>query len=57
MSKSHNFQKLKHVVVEIFPFPNFPAGYQHGMVQVFTMMIQMMFFILYCYPHRKTIAK
>ena len=57
MSKSHNFQKLKHMVVEIFPFLNFLAGYQHGMVQVFTMMIQMMFSILYCYPHRKTIAK
>ena len=57
MSKSHNFQTLKHVVGEIFPFLNSLAGYQHGMVQVFTMMIQMMFSILYCYPHRKTIAK
>lgn len=39
MSNSDNFQELKHAIVEIFPFLNFAAGYQHA----FTIKIQMMF--------------
>lgn len=57
MSKSHNFQELKHVIVEIFLFLNFVAGYQHGIVHAFTMMIQMLFSISYSYPHLKTITE